>query len=147
MPSALGLRDTSSGWSFSTLSNFLADKHLLDSGALLAVNLLKTCPKLRVLTTSRQALGVTGETRLRVPALALPEDGALLTPEQLATYEAVVLLRERAVAVQPDFKIDQANAAAVVRLCRRLDGMPLALELAAAQLEGLTASWVAGDRE
>ncbi len=155
--SALGLQDMSSGLSLSTLSRYLADRHLLlvldncehllDGCAVLAVNLLRSCPELRVLTTSRQALGVTGETRLRVPPLSLPEDGASLAPEHLATYEAVALLSERAVAVQPDFKVDQANSAAVLRLCRRLDGLPLALELAAVQLEGLTVEQVLHDLE
>jgi len=144
----LGLQDVSSGLSLSTLSRYLEAKrmllvldnceHLLDSCASLAVTLLKSCPQLQVLATSRQALGVTGETRLRVPPLSLPEDGELLTPEQIATSEAVALLTERAVPVLPGFRVDRANAAAVVRLCRRLDGMPLALELAAARLEGLT---------
>src|SRR5215470_13670286 len=82
--SSLGLHDTSSGWSLSTLSDYLAGKqvllvldnceHLLDSCALLAVNLLKSCPELRVLATSRQALGTTGETRMRVPPLSLPAE-------------------------------------------------------------------------
>ena len=108
--SAVGLQDMSGGWSLSTLSGYLADKrlllvldnceHLLDSCALLAVSLLRSCPELRVLATSRQALGTTGETRMRVPPLSLPEDGASLTPEQLATYEAVALLSERAAAVR-----------------------------------------------
>jgi len=146
--SALGLQDMSGGWSLATLSDYLADKHLLlvldncehllDSCALLAVTLLKACPELRIIATSRQALGTTGETRMRVPPLALPEDGEALTPERLATCEAVALLSERATAVQPGFKVDVGNAAAVLRLCRRLDGMPLALELAAVRLEGMS---------
>jgi predicted ATPase/DNA-binding CsgD family transcriptional regulator len=155
--SALGLQDMSSGWSLSTLSNYLVDKHLLlvldncehllDSCALLAVTLLKACPELRMLATSRQGLGVTGETRLRVPPLSLPEDGERLTPERIAGYEAVILLSERAVAVLPSFKVDQANSAAVLRLCRRLDGMPLALELAAVRLEGLSVEQVVNGLE
>jgi predicted ATPase/DNA-binding CsgD family transcriptional regulator len=150
--SALGLQDMSSGWSMSTLSGYLADKHLLlvldncehllDGCALLAVNLLKACPQLRVLATSRQGLGTTGETRMRVPPLSLPEDDASLTLEQIATYEAVALLSERAVAVLPSFKVDRGNSAAVLKLCRRLDGMPLALELAAVRLEGMTVEQV-----
>src|SRR5215469_3463665 len=149
---ALGLQDVSGGWSLSTLGRYLADKrlllvldnceHLLDSCALLAVSLLRSCPGLRVLATSRQALGTTGETRLRVPPLSLPEDGAWLTPEQIATYEAVALLAERAAAVLPSFKVDRANSAGVLRLCRRLDGLPLALELAAVRLEGLSVEQV-----
>ena len=146
--SALGLQDVSGGWSLSTLSGYLAGmrlllvldncEHLLDSCALLAVSLLMSCPGLRVLATSRQGLGTTGETRMRVPPLSLPEDGAWLTPEQVATCEAVALLSERAAAVQPGFRVDHTNSAAVLRLCRRLDGLPLALELAAVRLEGMT---------
>src|SRR5215470_53154 len=155
--SALGLQDMSSGWSMPTLSGYLADKrlllvldnceHLLDGSAVLAVTLLKSCPELRVLATSRQALGVTGETRLRVPPLSLPEEDERLTPERIATYEAVALLSDRAVAVLPSFKVDQANSAAVLRLCRRLDGMPLALELAAVRLEGLSVEQVVNGLE
>jgi predicted ATPase len=150
--SALGLQDMSSGWSLSTLSGYLADKHLLlvldncehllDSCALLAVTLLRACPELRVLATSRQGLGTTGETRMRVPPLSLPEEGTSPSLEQLTTYEAVTLLSERAAAVLPGFRVDGGNAAAVLRLCRRLDGMPLALELAAVRLEGMTVEQV-----
>jgi predicted ATPase/DNA-binding CsgD family transcriptional regulator len=150
--SALGLQDTSGGWSLSTLCRYLEGRHLLlvldncehllDGCALLAVTVLRSCPELQVLATSRQGLGTTGETRMRVPPLSLPEDGASLTPEQIATYEAVSLLSERAAAVLPGFRVDRANAAAVLRLCRRLDGMPLALELAAVRLEGLTVDQV-----
>jgi non-specific serine/threonine protein kinase len=150
--SALGLQDMSPGESMSALSRYLATKHLLlvldncehllDSCARLAVTLLKSCPDLRVLATSRQGLGTTGETRMRVPPLSLPDDGASLKPEQVATYEAVALLSERAAAVLPGFKVDHANATAVLRLCRRLDGLPLALELAAVRLEGMTVEQV-----
>src|SRR5215469_6582817 len=149
---ALGLQDKSSGWSVSTLCNHLADKHLLlvldncehllDSCALLAVTLLRSCPELRVLATSRQGLGTTGETRMRVPPLSLPQEGASLTPEQSASYEAVALLAERAADVSPRFRVDQANSASVLSLCRRLDGMPLGLELAAVRLEGMTVEQV-----
>ena len=155
--SALGLQDMSGGWSLSTLSDYLVDKHLLlvldncehllDSCALLAVTLLRSCPDLRVLATSRQGLGTTGETRMRVPPLSLPGDGESLTPEQLTTYEAVALLSERAALVLPGFKVDRANAAPVLRLCRHLDGMPLALELAAVRLEGMTVEQVADGLE
>jgi len=149
---ALGLQDTSTGWSLSTLSSYLAHRnlllvldnceHLLDSCAVLAVTLLKSCPGLHVLATSREPLGVTGETRMRVPSLSLPPEGAELTPDRMTTYEAVALLAERAAAVQRGFRVDDANATAVLALCRRLDGMPLALELAAVRLEGLTVQQV-----
>jgi hypothetical protein len=75
------------------------------AGDLLAVNLLKSCPQLPVLTTSRQGLGVPGETRMRVPPLSLPEEGASLTPQRIATSEAVTLLSERAAAVLPGFGV------------------------------------------
>ena len=147
----------SGGWSLSTLSRYLEARHLLlvldncehllDSCALLAVTLLRACPDLRILATSRQGLGTTGETRMRIPPLSLPEDGASLTAEQIATYEAVALLADRAAAVLPHFRVDQANSAAVLRLCRHLDGMPLALELAAVRLEGMTVEQVASGLE
>ena len=146
--SALGLQDVSSRWSLSALGDYLRDKrvllvldnceHLLDSAAVLAGTLLKACPELRILATSRQALGMAGEVRLRVPPLSLPEAAASMSPGQLAGFDAVALLVERAAAVQPSFKIDDSNAAAVRQLCTRLDGMPLALELAAVRLEGLS---------
>jgi len=144
--SALGLQDVSSRWSLSALSDYLKDKrlllvldnceHLLDSVAALAGTVLKSCPELRILATSRQALGMAGEVRLRVPALLLPDGKEALTPGQVAGFDAVALLVERAKAVQPLFEVDESNLRAIVQLCRRLDGMPLAVELAAVQLEG-----------
>ena len=146
--SALGLQDVSSRWSLSALSEYLHDKrlllvldnceHLLDSAAVVAGTLLKACPELHILATSRQALGMAGEVRLRVPALSMPEMSSSMTPGQIMAFDAVALLAERAAAVQPGFVIDQSNAAAVLQLCARLDGMPLALELAASRMEGLS---------
>jgi predicted ATPase/DNA-binding CsgD family transcriptional regulator len=146
--SAFGLQDVSSRWSLSALSDYLHDKrvllvldnceHLLDSAAVLAGTLLKACPELRILATSRQALGMAGEVRLRVPSLSLPDATTSISPGQLAGFDAVALLVERATAVQPGFAIDESNAPAVRQLCARLDGMPLALELAAVRLEGLS---------
>jgi predicted ATPase/DNA-binding CsgD family transcriptional regulator len=146
--SAFGLQDVSSRWSLSSLSDYLRDKrllmvldnceHLLDSAAVVAGTLLKACPELRILATSRQALGMAGEVRLRVPPLSLPEASTSLAPGQLAGFDAVALLVERADAVRPGFVIDESNAAAVRQLCARLDGIPLALELAAVRLEGLS---------
>ena len=146
--SALGLQDVSARWSLSALSDYLRDKrllllldnceHVLDSAAALAGTLLKACPELRILATSRQALGMAGEVRLRVPPLSLPGRDASLSPGQIAGFDAVALLVARAAAVQPGFVVDDSNATAVLELCARLDGMPLALELAAVRLEGLT---------
>ena len=145
---ALGLPDVSSRWSLSALSDYLRERrlllvldnceHLLDGAAGLAATLLKSCPQLRVLATSRQALGMPGEVRLRVPPLSLPDASAASSPGQIGGSDAVALLVERAAAVQPGFAVDDSNAASVLQLCARLDGMPLALELAAVRLEGLT---------
>ena len=146
--SALGLQDVSSRWSLSALSDYLREKrlmlvldnceHLLDGAAGLAGTLLRSCPELRVLATSRQALGMAGEVRLRVPPLSLPEAVESSSPGRIAGFDAVALLVERAAAVLPGFSVDDSNATSVLRLCARLDGMPLALELAAVRLEGLT---------
>jgi predicted ATPase/DNA-binding NarL/FixJ family response regulator len=145
---ALGVQDVSARWSLSALSDYLQDKrlllvldnceHLLDAAAGLAWTLLRSCPELRVMATSRQALSMAGEVRFRVLPLSLPEAVGSLSPAQLATFDAVALLVERAATVQPGFCVDEANAGSVLRLCARLDGIPLALELAAVRLEGLT---------
>src|SRR5215469_9158878 len=145
---ALGVQDVSARWSLSALSDYLQGKrlllvldnceHLLDAAASLAWTLLRSCPELRVMATSRQALGMAGEVRFRVRPLSLPEAAVSLSPAQIAAFDAVALLMERAAAVQPGFSVDEANASSVLQLCARLDGIPLALELAAVRLEGLT---------
>jgi len=145
---ALGLQDRSAGWPLSALTDYLAEKHLLlifdncehllDSCAVLANTLLQSCPELRVLATSRQALGIAGETRMQVPSLSLPENGSAPAVEGVFEFEAVALLAGRALAVLPTFRVDASNAASVLRLCRRLDGIPLALELAAVRLDSLS---------
>ena len=91
---------------------------------------------MRILATSRQALGVTGEVVIDVPSLSLPDDGAA-SPETLLRSDAVALFVERAGAVQQGFAVDAANAAAILSICTRLDGIPLALELAAVRLKSL----------
>jgi predicted ATPase/DNA-binding CsgD family transcriptional regulator len=113
-------------------------EHLLDACAVLASTLLRACPNLRIVATSRQALGVDGEIRMPVPPLALPGEGDEESVERLARAEAVSLLSERAAAVLPGFAVNADNAAAVLQLCRRLDGIPLALELAAVRLGALS---------
>ena len=146
--SALGVQDLSAGLSLSSLTGYLAGKqmmlvldnceHLLDGCAVLASTLVRSCPGLRVLATSRQALGVAGEVRMVVPPMSLPEAGGGSAVEQALSSDAVWLLSERAAAVVPGFTIDAANAAGMVELCRRLDGIPLALELAAVRLGSLS---------
>lgn len=145
---SIGLQDLSAGWSLSALTDYLAKKrlllvldnceHLLNSCAVLATTLLQACRELRVLATSRQVLGIAGEARMRVPSLSLPEEGSALVVERLINFEAVALLAGRAQAVAPSFRVDVSNAVEVLKLCKRLDGIPLALELAAVRLEALS---------
>jgi non-specific serine/threonine protein kinase len=113
-------------------------EHLVDACAALADTLLRDCPALTVLATSRAVLGVSGETAWLVPPLSLPDplDSA---PE---ASESVQLFIERARAVKATFALTDDNRAAVVQICRQLDGLPLALELAAARLRALTAKQV-----
>ncbi|WP_067178614.1 AfsR/SARP family transcriptional regulator [Microtetraspora niveoalba] len=116
-------------------------EHVVDAAARLTARLLASCPDLRVLATSREALGITGERLCPVPPLALPPAG---TPaSDLPAYAAVRLFAERAIAVRPDFRLEEDEAEAAVSICRALDGLPLAIELAAARLRSLTASEVA----
>ena len=145
---ALGAQDQSAGWSLSALTDYLAGKrlllildnceHLLDACAVLASTLLKICPELQLLSTSRQPLGVVGEVRMPVPPMSLPREGDQEPVERLMHSEAVWLLSERAAAVLPGFAVNPENAAAVQQLTRRLDGIPLALELAAVRLGALS---------
>ena len=113
-------------------------EHMVGACAFLAEALLRACPRLAILATSREALGVTGERIFPVPPLSLPDPGRSGSFEGLADYEAVSLFVDRASAVAPDFELAEANAPAVARLCRRLDGMPLAIELAAARARVLS---------
>ena len=152
---ALGVSDLSAGWSLTTLADYLAGKHLLlvldncehllDSCAVFATTLLTACPKVRLLATSRQPLGMAGEVRVPVPPMSLPEEGDDAAVERLMNSEAIWLLSERAAAVVPEFAINAKNAGAVLRLCRALDGIPLALELAAVRLGALTLDQLSQD--
>jgi predicted ATPase/DNA-binding SARP family transcriptional activator len=117
-------------------------EHLVDACAALAVALLQAAPELRILATSQAALGILGELAWRVPSLSLPVRDDLPAAD-LAAYEAVQLFLERARSVAPRFTLTDRNAAAVARICRRLDGIPLALELAAARLASLSADLLA----
>jgi predicted ATPase len=112
----------------------------------LAAALLRACPGVRLLATSQHRLGLPGESVYPVPPLALPPDGDTETPptpESLAGFESVRLFVERAQAVAPSFTLTDANAAAVAAICRRLDGVPLAIELAAARARAMPAEKIA----
>jgi predicted ATPase/DNA-binding SARP family transcriptional activator/DNA-binding CsgD family transcriptional regulator len=123
-------------------------EHLIQASASLAEGLLSSCPHLRILATSREPLGIGGEAVRQVGPLSLPEtSNGQSTAESLMRCEAVRLFVERARVTVPDFGLTEGNAGAVVRVCRRLDGMPLAIELAAAQLGDLAVEQVAGRLE
>ena len=118
-------------------------EHLVEGCAELVQQLLAGCPELRVLATSREPLRVRGETVWRVPPLSLPaqlDPGSLA---DLARHEAMRLFADRASAARAGFEVGSDNAAAVARLCRLLDGMPLAIELAAARVRALSVEQIA----
>jgi len=131
------------------LKDYLRDKELLlllDNfeqvlgAAQRGGKLLSACPKLKVLATSRSVLRVYGEQEYPVPPLELPSPGRLPPIDRLSQYEAVRLFIERAKAAKPDFSVTDGNAPAVAEICARLDGLPLAIELAAARIKLLTPS-------
>jgi predicted ATPase len=140
----IGLSETSNGSMLDDLKDQLREKTMLllldnfeqvTSAAVQVAELLQFCPRLKLLTTSREALRVRGEHLYPVQPLGLPEiDDRLPNPEELARYEAVQLFVERAQAVRSDFELTDENAEAVAEICLRLDGLPLAIELAAARI-------------
>jgi predicted ATPase/DNA-binding SARP family transcriptional activator/tetratricopeptide (TPR) repeat protein len=116
-------------------------EHVISAAAHLADLLLAGCPRLRILATSREPLAIIGETLFPVGPLELP--GANVPAEQAVEHAAVRLFCDRAASVRPGFTVDDDNAEAVVAICRQLDGLPLALELAAARLRSMTVGQVA----
>jgi predicted ATPase/DNA-binding CsgD family transcriptional regulator len=145
---ALGIRDESAQWPVALLCDYLVDKqlllvldnceHLRDACAVLVDALLHTAPELRIVATSRQAFGLPAEHTLTVAPLPTPDPDTPATVAELAAYDAVRLFVERASAALPGFALSPQNAAAVVRLCARLDGLPLAIELAAVRVRALS---------
>lgn len=136
------------------VTNFLREKetllildnceHLIDACARLGETLLRACPNLHILATSREALNVTGEVVWRVPSLAMPDAAHLPPLRQLLEYDAIQLFTLRAAAIAPNWKLAAAgNERAVVEICTSLDGIPLAIELAAARLKALSAEQIA----
>src|SRR5579884_2396397 len=142
----LGVKETAEQPLLDLLSAFLREKQvllLLDnfeqvvSAAVQVTELLATCPKLKVIVTSRAVLHVRGEQEFAVPPLSVPDPKRLPDLVTLSQYEAVALFIQRAQAARPEFQLTNANAAAVAEICVRLDGLPLAIELAAARIKVL----------
>jgi predicted ATPase/class 3 adenylate cyclase len=119
-------------------------EHLVRECAAFAEHLLKNCLKLKILVTGREALFIAGEKTLQIPSLSLPAIEGKVTPEKIHNSEGVQLFLERARDVQPDFTLTSQNAASIAEIVVRLDGIPLALELAAARLRMLTVEQIAG---
>jgi len=119
-------------------------EHLVDTCAQLVETLLRACAKLKILVTSRETLGVMGERVFRVPSLQLPDLQPPLPLSDLAQCEAIRLFIDRAVTVKPTFSLHETNATAVTQICRQLDGVPLAIELAAARVRTMTPEQIAG---
>lgn len=118
-------------------------EHLLLPCAQLAGRLLQRCTRLKIIATSREPLGITGETIWSVPSFSTPQQTNPLTPKSLRQFDAVKLFIDRARAVQPGFDLTDSNAQAVAQICTRLDGIPLALELAAARVRGMSVEQIA----
>jgi non-specific serine/threonine protein kinase len=138
------------------LTDFISEKHMLlifdncehviDASAYLAETLLRACPNLRILATSREVLRVAGEAVWRVPSMEVPATD-ILTVDETARYDAVQLFVEHATLVQPGFAFSGDNQEAVLNICRRLDGIPLAIEMAAAQVNAMDVKEIAAGLE
>ncbi|GAA4475558.1 hypothetical protein GCM10023094_13200 [Rhodococcus olei] len=145
----LGLQDRSVRPPLAVLTDHLAEsrlllvldncEHLVEGVAVLAESLLRSCPGVRILATSREPLGIRGEVVMRVPPLSVPEPSRpAAAPGEVAGSHAVALFEQRALAALPGFTLTEGNAAAVAQICRRLEGLPLPIELAAARLRAMS---------
>jgi predicted ATPase len=151
--SVLGVREDAGGSITEALLRFVRDRtlllildnceHLVEASADLAKRLLQAGPGVSILATSRDALQVAGEYSYHLQTLAVPDAQVAAGPEALSQHEAVRLFIERACAAQPAFRLTPANAASVAAICRQLDGIPLALELAAARTRSLPVDAIA----
>ena len=151
--SALGVREQPGQRLTQTLVRFLATRevllvvdnceHVIGASASLLQDLLQAAPRTRVLATSREPLRIDGERIWLVPPLSLPESQDALPPDRALEYEAVRLLAERAEAALPSFVLSPSNCQSAVEICRRLDGIPLAIELAAARVRVLSLEQIA----
>ena len=150
---AIGLRDEPQRPVIDMLCDYLREKkiliildnceHLVYACAQMADRLLHAAPRARILASSREALGIAGEVTYQVPSLGLPDLGHLPSIESLSQYEAVRLFIDRATAAVSTFTVTNDNAPALAQICHRLDGIPLAIELAAAKIRVLSLDQIA----
>ncbi len=150
---SLGVREIPPESLSETLANYLCSKrmllvldnceHLVSACAQFIESLLSACPNTRILATSREALGILGEVVWRVPSLAVPDLQMSSPSEAWMSYEGIRLFVERATAKKPGFGLTKDNAQWIAQICRRLDGIPLAIELAAARVQVLTPEQIA----
>ncbi len=151
--SALGVREQPGQPIVETLSDRLRSKscllildnceHLLDASARLADELLRSCAEVEILASSREGLGIAGETTYQVLSLSVPEGVGQVTSDSVTPYESVRLFLDRAQSHQPSFEITDENAGGVAQICQRLDGIPLAIELAAARVRAMPVEQIA----
>jgi predicted ATPase/class 3 adenylate cyclase len=151
--SMLGLREEQGRPLMTVLTDYLRAKtaliifdnceHLIEGCAQFADTVLRAAPQVKILASSREAFNIGGVATYRVPSLAAPDPQHMPSLEALTQYDAVRLFIERAKAVMPSFEVNDANAPAVAQLCFHLDGIPLALELAAARVRGLKVEQIA----
>jgi predicted ATPase/class 3 adenylate cyclase len=151
--STLGLREQPERPVLETLLRYLKNRrmllildnceHVVEETARIAEAILRNCPEVRLLATSREALRIAGEHPYRMPSLATPPDGAALTAAEAAGYGAVALFVQRAAISDTKFRLNDENAPVVGEIVRRLDGIPLAIELAAARVKVLTLPQIA----
>jgi non-specific serine/threonine protein kinase len=151
--SVLGVRETPGQPLVDRLVRFVGEKqllliadnceHVVDEAARLIDLLVRGCPRLRIIATSRETLGIPGEQLYLVPPLQLPPPGDSLQDEPLASYDALRLFADRASTVDRHFRLTAENGPVVAEICRRLDGLPLAIELAAARLDTLSIEQIA----
>jgi predicted ATPase len=150
---ALGVREQRALPMQDALTDFLRQKdlllildnceHLVEACAALADTLLHACPGLKILASSREALGIAGEVPFRLPSLSTPDIHHLPPTQVLLQYEAVRLFIERATTALSTFTVTDGNAPAIAQVCQRLDGIPLAIELAAARVRMLSVEQIA----
>ncbi len=149
---ALGVHEEAGSTLLETLKGFLARQclvlvldnceHMLEACGQIADALLRCAARLRIVATSREALGIAGEAIFPLPSLSLPL-ASVTTAEGALLFDGIRLFLERAAAIQPDFHLTDQNASAVAEICVRLDGIPLAIELAAARVKGMSVEQIA----